>query len=49
MGLLSQKGIPHVEIWDRSMVHRWDSGWLPLAVASLFRQIHDAGGNQNKK
>jgi hypothetical protein len=37
MDLLRQKNIPHVEIWDRSMSHRWDSGWLPLALASLLR------------
>lgn len=37
MDLLRQKSIPHREIWDRSMGHRWDSGWLPLAMASLFR------------
>ena len=37
MDLLRQKNIPHLEIWERSMGHRWDSGWLPLAMASLLR------------
>ncbi len=53
MSLLTQKGIPHVEIWDRSMDHSWKSGWLPMAVASLFRQKQSSDGlnrdHQNKK
>jgi hypothetical protein len=36
MKQLSQMNIPHFEIWERSMGHSWTSGWLPLAVASLF-------------
>lgn len=51
--LLTRKGIPHVEIWDRTMAHRWDSGWLPMAVASLLRQNQPTGdlnrGPQGKK
>jgi Putative esterase len=49
MALLNQKGIPHVEIWDRSMGHRWDSGWMPLAAASLFRnrQLPEQEGSKS--
>jgi Putative esterase len=36
MALLRDKSVPHVEIWDRSMSHDWRSGWMSLAVASLF-------------
>jgi hypothetical protein len=42
-----------MEIWDRSMDHSWKSGWLPMAVASLFRQNQSSDGlnrdHQNKK
>lgn len=43
LALLRQKGIPHMEIWDRSMGHRWDSGWLPMAVAALVCQNQSTG------
>ena len=33
---LQNNGIPHIEIWNRTMSHDWHSGWMPLAVASLF-------------
>ena len=36
MKQLQKLNIPHFEIWERGMGHRWTSGWLPLAVASLF-------------
>lgn len=36
MKQLRKAGIPHFEIWERGMGHRWTSGWLPLAVSSLF-------------
>jgi hypothetical protein len=42
MGLLRDKSVPHVEIWDRSMSHDWRSGWMSLAVASLFAMPGDA-------
>jgi hypothetical protein len=42
MGLLRDKSIPHVEIWERSMIHDWRSGWMPLAAASLFATPGDA-------
>lgn len=43
MDQLRQKNIPHLEIWDRSMGHRWDSGWIPLAMASLMRNPTPVG------
>jgi hypothetical protein len=35
MSLLTDRKIPHTEIWNRTMGHTWTSGWLPLAVAAL--------------
>jgi hypothetical protein len=42
MGVLRDKSVPHVEIWDHAMSHDWRSGWMPLAVASLFAIPGDA-------
>lgn len=42
LGLLRDKSVPHIEIWDRTMSHDWRSGWMPLAVASLFAPPGDA-------
>jgi hypothetical protein len=36
MKQLKKVGIPHLEIWGSGMGHRWTSGWMPLAAASLF-------------
>ncbi|MGB4137977.1 MAG: alpha/beta hydrolase-fold protein [Microbacterium sp.] len=35
--LLDELGIPHVYDNDTYRAHRWDSGWLPDAVAALAR------------
>lgn len=35
--LMEELGIPHVYSNDTPRAHRWDSGWLPEAVAALDR------------
>ena len=33
--LLNSEGIPHTTEAPRLMAHRWDSGWVPIALAAL--------------
>ena len=33
--LLTQQGIAHTTETPTSMAHRWDSGWVPQALAAL--------------
>jgi len=33
--LLNSEGIPHTTETPQSMAHRWDSGWVPIALAAL--------------
>ena len=35
--LLTSKGIAHSTETPQSMAHRWDSGWLPIALAALHQ------------
>ena len=33
--LLTSEGIAHTTETPQSMAHRWDSGWVPIALAAL--------------
>jgi hypothetical protein len=33
--ILTSEGIPHTTGKPQSMAHRWDSGWVPIALAAL--------------
>ena len=33
--LLNSEGIPHTTEVPTLMAHRWDSGWVPIALAAL--------------
>jgi len=35
--LLTSEGIVHSTETPTSMAHRWDSGWVPLALAALYQ------------
>ena len=35
--LLTSEGIPHTTETPQLMAHRWDSGWVPIALAALVR------------
>jgi hypothetical protein len=35
--LLTSEGIAHSTETSQYMVHRWDSGWVPIAVAALYQ------------
>jgi len=35
--LLTAEGIQHTTETPTSMAHRWDSGWVPLAMAALYQ------------
>ena len=35
--LLTSEGIAHTTETPTSMLHRWDSGWVPIALAALSR------------
>lgn len=41
MSQLKKANIPHLEIWGTGMRHRWTSGWMPLAAASLLSDTTD--------
>ena len=34
---LTAEGIAHTTEAPTSMAHRWDSGWVPLAMAALYQ------------
>ncbi|MBT5813009.1 MAG: hypothetical protein HOI15_01465 [Opitutales bacterium] len=36
--LLVEHGIPHRYVFEPSRVHRWDTGWIPEAVAFLIEE-----------
>jgi len=43
--LLTAEGIQHLTETPTSMSHRWDSGWVPLAMAGLYQDsLHVQGG-----
>jgi hypothetical protein len=35
--LLASAGIAHTTETPRPMAHRWDSGWVPIALAALYQ------------
>ena len=35
--LLTSEGIAHTTETPQNMVHRWDSGWVPIALAALYQ------------
>jgi hypothetical protein len=35
--LLTSEGIAHTTEPPQSMAHRWDSGWVPIALAALYQ------------
>jgi hypothetical protein len=39
--LLASEGIAHTTETPTDMAHRWDSGWVPLAMAVLFQDSHN--------
>src|SRR5690606_17240186 len=43
--LLEELGIPHIYDNERYRPHRWDSGWLPEAVAALARMTDPSRGD----
>ena len=40
--LLTSDGIPHMTEAPTQMAHRWDSGWVPLALAALAQMSPEA-------
>ena len=36
--LLTSEGIAHATETPTSMAHRWDSGWVPIALAALEQE-----------
>ncbi len=36
--LLTSEGIAHTTETPTSMAHRWDSGWVPLALSALAQE-----------
>jgi hypothetical protein len=43
-GLLTQLGIKHTTETPTYMPHRWDTGWVPLALAALEQDSQSLGG-----
>jgi hypothetical protein len=35
--ILTSAGIPHSYVPNQSLAHRWDSGWVPTAMAALYQ------------
>ena len=35
--LLTSEGIAHSTETPQAMSHRWDSGWMPIALAALYQ------------
>ena len=35
--LLTSEGMAHITETPQNMAHRWDSGWVPLALAALYQ------------
>ena len=35
--LLTSKGIAHTTETPQSMAHRWDSGWVPIALTAMYK------------
>ena len=35
--MLNTEGIAHSTETPTAMSHRWDSGWMPLAMAALYQ------------
>jgi hypothetical protein len=35
--LLTSEGIAHTDGPSQSLAHRWDSGWVPAALAALYQ------------
>ena len=35
--ILTSEGIAHTTETPQSMAHRWDSGWVPIAMAALYQ------------
>jgi hypothetical protein len=35
--LLSSQGIAHITETPQNMAHKWDSGWVPIAMAALYQ------------
>ena len=43
--LLTSEGILHSTETPRYMAHRWDSGWVPIALAALYQDSLDLHGS----
>ena len=43
--LLTSEGITHSTETPRYMAHRWDSGWVPIAMAALYQDSLDMNGS----
>jgi pimeloyl-ACP methyl ester carboxylesterase len=43
--LMQQLGVPHIYENDTHFEHRWDSGWLPKAVAALVEMSESPSGS----
>jgi hypothetical protein len=42
--LLTSEGIAHTTETPTSMPHRWNSGWVPIALAALHQDSLDLTG-----
>jgi len=47
--LLDSAGIAHSTETPQYMAHRWDSGWVPIALAALYQDSLDMTGNASAK
>ncbi len=36
--LLTSQGVVHTDGLSQALTHRWDSGWMPAAVAGLYQE-----------
>jgi len=43
--LLTSEGIAHSTGTPQYMAHRWDSGWVPIALAALYQDSLDMNGS----
>ena len=43
--LLKDEGVAHSTEVPTRMAHRWDSGWVPLAISALYKDSQDLATN----
>jgi Putative esterase len=43
--LLNRDGVEHLMEVPTPMAHRWDSGWLPIALSALYENSQNLSGN----